>query len=104
MADALHRPLDGTGQAVWGQALAQGVGRSQVTDLIFQSGEFRGRLLDSSGQASAGGPVQGYYENYLHRKADANGLAYFLAVLENGRTQEQVLADLLGSDEYFSRV
>jgi Domain of unknown function (DUF4214) len=47
--------------------------------------------------------VAGYYQAYLGRAADALGLNYFAGVLGQGG-QEDVLTDILGSDEYFGRL
>jgi hypothetical protein len=43
--------------------------------------------------------VQGYYQAYLHRSADAAGLAYWVSASQNGTPPEQVLAGIAGSDE-----
>ena len=46
--------------------------------------------------------VEVMYTNFLHRAADASGLAYWTAELAAGVDEKAVLADILGSDEYFT--
>jgi hypothetical protein len=45
--------------------------------------------------------VNGWYMKYLHRTTDAGGLAGSIAALAAGATDEQMIADLVGSTEYF---
>lgn len=45
--------------------------------------------------------IEGIYVNFLHRPADAGGLAFWTAALADGVDEKWVLADFLGSDEYF---
>ena len=47
--------------------------------------------------------VEAIYQDYLHRAADAPGLAGFVAFLQKGGSREQVLARVMGSAEYLSR-
>jgi hypothetical protein len=47
--------------------------------------------------------VKGWYQKYLGRAADAAGRAASAAALAAGATDEQVIAALVGSDEYFAR-
>ena len=44
------------------------------------------------------------YRRFLGRDPDAEGLTMFVDALRGGATEEQVLATILGSDEYFNRV
>jgi RHS repeat-associated protein len=44
--------------------------------------------------------VQGFYRSFLHRPADAGGLAFYAGLLAEGAPPELVLASLIGSDEY----
>ena len=48
--------------------------------------------------------VQGYNQTYLRRQADSSGLAYFLATLNQGATDQSVLAVMLGSQEYLQKL
>jgi hypothetical protein len=46
--------------------------------------------------------VQNYYQQYLARTAAAAEVAGWVNVLQHGASSEQVIADFLGSREYFS--
>jgi hypothetical protein len=53
--------------------------------------------------------VNGYYLAYLHRPAEPAGLNGWVSVLapgplHGGLTDEQVIAALVASDEYFSKL
>jgi uncharacterized delta-60 repeat protein len=47
--------------------------------------------------------IAGYYTTYLGRAADAGGVQNWLGLLQRGATPEQVLATILGSEEYFQK-
>jgi uncharacterized protein GlcG (DUF336 family) len=86
--DALERPIDPGGQAVFSQALGQGASRVDVAGVIFTSPEYR-QLL-----------VQDFFQDFLGRPADPGGLATFVGALQNGARQEGVVAAILASEEY----
>lgn len=89
--DLLQRDADTNGTAFFLQVLAQpGANRSAVVDQFFASQEYREKV------------VQREYRRFLDRDADANGLAFFAAALKAGARQEDVIAALLGSDEFFN--
>jgi hypothetical protein len=90
--DVLGRSVDPSGQANWSAQLAAGIPRTAVAMAIVSSAE--------AGQ----GLVQGYYRQFLHRDADSTGLNSFVAALQHGVRDEQIIAILVGSDEYFSRL
>src|SRR5262249_37894657 len=54
-------------------------------------------------QESRTDEVGSYYQQFLGRTADAGGLAAFVADLQNGATNEQVVALIVASQEYFQR-
>src|SRR5262249_41456353 len=85
--DALGRPADAIGIAVFVGQLNQGFTTSQVAQEIFSSGEFRTDL------------VTGWYEQYLGRAADAGGQAFFLNLLNTGLKEEDAIPVFLGSQE-----
>jgi hypothetical protein len=89
--DALNRPVDTTGAAAFGQALAGGTTRARVAEAVFTSAEYRQNL------------VQHYYQSYLHRAAEAGGLASWVTALQQGTRDEQVIAGIVGSAEYALR-
>jgi hypothetical protein len=47
--------------------------------------------------------VNAYYQKYLGRPADPGGLAGNVAALQGGAADEQVIAGLVGSGEYFTK-
>lgn len=60
-----------------------------VAQLVLGSSEYRMRAVRLA------------YQQFLHRDADAGGLALWTSALGNGATIEQFAATLLGSNEYF---
>jgi hypothetical protein len=48
--------------------------------------------------------VRSWYRHFLGRDADPAGLSGWTAHLQNGASPNWVLSNILGSDEYFSRV
>jgi uncharacterized protein (TIGR03118 family) len=90
--DALKRAVDSRGRASFLRALTTGTTRTQVATIIFTSPEFRNDL------------VRSYYTRFLHRNADAGGLATFVGLLNQNTRDEEVIADLVGSAEYFGRL
>jgi len=46
--------------------------------------------------------VSGYYESYLGRAPDSGGLATFMGQLSSGATDEQVIAAIVGSQEFYN--
>jgi len=88
-ADALNRALDPTGQAADEQALAQGMSRQAIAGVVFGSQEYQQDLVES------------YYQTYLARQPDSAGLAAFVTAMQHCTTHQQIIADILGSAEYF---
>jgi hypothetical protein len=66
--------------------------RQQVASVVFGSPEY---LQDT---------VASYYQTYLNRPADSGGLNGFVAAMEAGMTDQQVIADLLASPEFFAKL
>jgi uncharacterized secreted protein with C-terminal beta-propeller domain len=89
--DVLHRDLDPTGAAAWGQALAHGRTRNEVALAVLQSAEARTNT------------VQRWYHDYLGRAADDSGLQVFVGALQRGFAGPDVVVSMLASDEYFGR-
>jgi hypothetical protein len=91
--DALHRPVDaGFLAALDGDPSRQPPSRQQLAEMVFGSEEYQRDL------------VQGYYEQALHRTADDSGLAGWVSLLRSGSRDEQVLAGIEGSDEFFTHL
>jgi hypothetical protein len=79
-------------------------GYRAVPSLVIRPGEKEQRAANLGVFAEAEQfEVPVLYNQLLQRDADANGLAHFTSELEQGATREQVTAQILGSDEYFSR-
>ncbi len=90
--DVLGRALDASGATTWGLLLA-----------LFPSA--RGLVVQGvlSSQEAKEDLVQGFYQGFLGRAADDLGLADFVAALHAGTRQEDVLARVVGSQEYLER-
>src|SRR5262249_45651017 len=89
--DLLNREVDASGLTSWSSLLDKGLlGRSQLVSSIEASTEYRSDVID------------GLYQHYLHRHADANGLSNFVNAMAHGFTDEQVAVALAGSPEYFN--
>jgi hypothetical protein len=56
------------------------------------SDEFRGDI------------VTDYFQQFLHHAPDSNGLTLYKNLLGSGSTEQDVIADILGSPEYFQNV
>jgi hypothetical protein len=90
--DALHRGVDPAARATFDAFFAAGGSRLQAIDFIFASTEYKQDLVES------------YYGRFLDRPADAAGLNQFTAQLKAGVSDFDVMAELMGSDEYFNKV
>jgi uncharacterized delta-60 repeat protein len=89
--DVLGRPLDASGRATWGAALASGGTYTQVVAGILDSTEYRT------------GVIAEVYQRFLHRAPDEVGLTAGLAHIAGGGTTEQLEAVVAGSPEYSTR-
>jgi hypothetical protein len=73
----------------WESALGT-MSRDQVAALILGTTEYDSDLVKS------------YYLEFLQRPADSTGLNFFVTALNGGtQSDEQVIASLIGTDEYF---
>jgi hypothetical protein len=90
-SDVFGRPIDATGKSNLDALLSQGATRQDLAFNIFTSDEFRQGLIG------------GYYLQYLGRQADQAEINSWLAYLAGAR-DEQVVAGIVGSIEYFSQV
>jgi Domain of unknown function (DUF4214) len=89
--DLLHRAPDTAGFVSLITALGQGLAAGQAVQTIAASGEFHSL------------EVQHLYQTFLHRDADADGLAAFTAFLNASGTTEQLAAFMLASPEYYQQ-
>jgi hypothetical protein len=90
--DALGRDIDPQSLMSFDQLLLDGTSRADVTALVFSSSEYLQDLVD------------GFYTRFLRRTADVPGMASFVGELQNGANQENVIASLTTSAEYFGRL
>jgi hypothetical protein len=88
--DAVSRAIDPAGQSFFSNQQAAAASRAGVALAIFASAEYRQDLVES------------YYRSILGRSADRSGLAIFAGALANGKHDEQVMADIFSSDEFFA--
>src|SRR5207244_4255914 len=88
-AYVLGRSADTGGETSWLRALAAGASKNNVAVSFVTSQEHDSVL------------VQNYYKQYLTRAAGAAEVAGWVNVMQHGATGEQVIADFLGSPEYF---
>ena len=89
--DALNRPLDQAGLDTWGAQLAAVPSLQAVAYSVLTSGEAESDVVAAA------------YAKYLRRPVDNNGLLYWVGRLENGLTDVQFYALLIGSPEYYTR-
>lgn len=89
--DALGRPVDPSGRSTFDAALAAGVTRAQVAAVIFGTLEYD-RVT-----------VGIYYDRYFHRTADPGAVDTWGNYLHAGNRDEQLVAILLASAEYYNR-
>jgi uncharacterized delta-60 repeat protein len=88
--DLLRRSADAAGLAHWTAFLDQGNSRLALVQMFEASPEYRALV------------VENLYGYILGRAVDSLGLNDKVNFLNQGGTAEQLEADLLGSDEYFS--
>jgi hypothetical protein len=88
----LGRAPDAAGVSYWTTYLNGGAARSSLASLIVTSAEADTDI------------VQADYELYLHRPADPAGLSAFVGAMEQGVTEEVIVAEIVGSSEYFALV
>ncbi len=88
--DVLHREPSADEVSAWGRALARGETREQVA---------LGFLLSTEHLATV---VDGYYMTLLRRHLDPVGLRGWVALLQAGHHDEEIVGGLVASDEYWN--
>jgi hypothetical protein len=63
--------------------------RADVAQMIATSTEYRSNLIES------------YFQRFLRRPASSSEINYWVGLLASGSTDEQVIAHLLASNEYY---
>jgi len=89
--DGLNRLPDPAGLNTFLQDLATGTSQAAAAAMLFSSFEYRNDVVEAN------------YQALLGRQADASGQAYFLNLLGSGTTDQTLAADILGSQEAFSK-
>ena len=87
--DILGRDVDPSGLAFWNAVLASGTTRGVVAYLLQTSTEHHADQIQSA------------FQTLLHRPADAASLTYFVGIMGQGASLEQIDGMIAGSDEYF---
>jgi membrane-associated phospholipid phosphatase len=90
--DALDRAVDPAGAAAFGAALAGGTPRDAVAQQV---------LLSPEGCESF---VNNLYRRYLYREAEDFGLGVWSGALHSGARHEEIVAGVVGSEEYLQLV
>jgi autotransporter-associated beta strand protein len=89
LQDARQGPTDSAFPTALADGLANPASRVRLAEALFSSDVYRhGLLVDD-------------YQRLLHHTADEAGLSIGLGALRSGTPEELVIADLLGSKEYF---
>lgn len=105
----LGRTPDIGGFTFWLGQLNSGVSRAAVAMGFLTSLEYRADLIAGVGWTPAGGGaiagsyLQGYYLEFLHRQGDLGGVASWILALEGGMTDQQVVAGIAGSAEFYNK-
>jgi len=89
--DVLARTIDPTSLAQLSAQIAGGATRQQIAQLVLTSDEARADL------------VHAWFEQFLHRSPSTQDVQQFVALLA-ATTDENVIATIVGSDEYFADV
>lgn len=88
--DLLDRPIDASARAYLTAALEVGVSRHRIVETVLASFEFDQVTVNS------------LYQEYLGRPADPTGLAAFEVQLAINGSSDQIIAQLVESNEYFN--
>ncbi len=103
--DLLGRAPDPGGLAAWTNAIANFTNNNSNNEDNNLDFGARGDVafLILSSQEARMDQVESYYQQFLGRMADPGGLASWVGLLQNGKTNEFVVAGIVGSEEYCIR-
>jgi hypothetical protein len=90
--DVLGRALDASGEQVFSQDLQNGISRLAVVNAVLYSSEADEVVVNN------------YFQRFLKRQADPLGMTSLANALQNGVTDDQVIATIAGSGEYLARI
>jgi cyclophilin family peptidyl-prolyl cis-trans isomerase len=105
-SDALHRPPDAaTVNALAPDDFSQATVRMAAANAIFGSDEYLSDLVNYPTSPINGSPFVpvGWYPTYLGRDAESGAVSNIETILRAGVPDQQVVAGILASDEYFGR-
>ena len=88
--DLLHRSPD-TGEQYWIQAIDNGTSMTAAAAAFLGSAESEQDLVD------------GFFHRFLNRQGDSGGISYYVSLLQQGESWDDVEANIIGSAEYFAR-
>ncbi len=88
--DLLHRSPD-TGDQYWIQAIDNGSSMAAVAAAFLASSESDQDVID------------GFFHRFLNRAGDSAGINYYVSLLQQGASWEEIEASIIGSAEYFAR-
>jgi uncharacterized delta-60 repeat protein len=86
----LHRAPD-PGYQTWVLAIDNGISVASVAGAILASPESDQDVID------------GFFHRFLNRAGDSAGISYYVSLLQQGASWEDVEASIIGSAEYFAR-
>ena len=89
-ADELGRPPGSMELLQWENLLTSGTQRSDVALIVVSSLEYRQDF------------VEGAFNQFLHRQGSPTEVSTFAGAMGSGTTDQQVVADLLASNEYYN--
>jgi len=93
--DVLARPIDPTGAASWSSKLLPPSDPSASSARTFVAGGVLGSV------EAEGDLVKSDYLHFLRRAAESGGLNGWIGALQSGMRDQDLLARIVGSDEYF---
>lgn len=105
-SDTLHRAPDAaTINALAGADFSQAAVRTAAANAVFGSDEYLSDLVNYPPSPINGSPFVpfGWYPAYLGRDAESAAVSNITTMLHAGVPDPQIIAGILGSDEYFGR-
>ena len=88
--DLLHRSPD-TGEQYWIQQINNGTSMAAVAAAFLGSAESEQDVID------------GFFHRFLNRAGDSGGISYYVNLLQQGVSWEDIEASVIGSAEYLAR-
>ena len=88
--DVLHRAPD-PGYQNWVAAIDNGIPMAAVAGAFLASSESDQDVID------------GFFHRFLNRAGDSAGINYYVSLLQEGASWEDIEASIIGSAEYFAR-